>query len=69
MQVTTMLAPMSTAQAQGAPSAEDLAALEREASSCGSAVKEAKQRTKESSSEEDMHKVGNCVMLAGHSLY
>ncbi len=69
MQVTTMLAPMSKAQAEGAPSAEDLAALEREASSCGSAVKEAKQRTKESGSEEDMHKVGNCVMLAGHSLY
>lgn len=68
MQVTTMLAPMSKAQAEGAPSAEDLAALEREASSCGSAVKEAKQRTKESGSE-DMHKVGNCVMLAGHSLY
>ena len=56
-----MLAPMNKAQAEGAPSAEDLAALEREAGTCGSAVKEAKQRTKESGSEEDRHKVGNCV--------
>ena len=54
-----MLAPMNKAQAEGAPSAEDLAALECEASTCGSAVKEAKQRTKQSGSEEDRHKVGN----------
>ena len=56
-----MLAPMNKAQAEGAPSAEDLAALEREASTCGSAVKEAKQRTKESGCEENRHEVGNCV--------
>ena len=56
-----MLAPMSKAQAEGAPSADDLAALERKASTSGSAVKEAKQRTKESCSEEDRHKVGKCI--------